>query len=335
MSMLQVKLKDNKMIEIHMEKLTQFAGLNNEVKDYIFDSLAKYFSSHRYLEEEELQTDNIRMDGEIIGRGYYETTYFYDIRDIEEQFTFAKNCLLRDYLMELIDKQEISNQLFQINLQLQQFMDQLNIEMQKNVPELFISTDDFTVDEILKKKMQVQLSRADYYKISYMNNFDKYILYLEMLEELDYQKPNKRLLIFRNLDMYLKEDEYQKILNRMDAITNLHDWIFIIGSSLPNYCFISERQMGGINIINDDCFFVESLEKLKIFVEKNYPYERRFRDEELIEFLGEIIHDIGREIKLRSIESQVIFKEISIAEFKKVKSLKSPNLLELEYIQNE
>ncbi len=334
MNIVNIKMKDGTNYELQLCALTQILGGNNEDKDFMLNSISKFFSKYRYSKDEEIQSENILLNGGEIGRNYFAVSYIYDIKDIELNLTLNKTSLLKDYIVSISEGIETAIIIEKLNIELQLLMDKINISLQSTMQELMLSTDNYTSEEIFKKKIDIQLISNEISNVEYLSNYRKLEVYLKLIFELNNKDPKKRLVIFRNIDMYISSSEYLKLIVIIRKMILYGDYWFVITSSQKEYTIIDEETIEGINVLNDSLFNVKSLKVLKSFVEKNYPYNKIFTDEEFIDELSNIIGDIGKPVQLKNVASQVMLKEINTSEYCEVKPSKLANLLELEYIQN-
>jgi hypothetical protein len=334
MKQLKVKEKDGSYVNLQFDKITQLFGLNGERKDFILDTIAKHFSKHRYNEDETIQSESVKLAGEEVGRSYFETQYIYDILDIEANLSFTKTSLLREFVTIEAEQIAIIDILEQMNRSVQSLMDNLNIVMQKKIDSIFLSTDDYTIDEFLKKKITIDIENNEHSCMKYLDNSKKLEMFLNLLEEANHLMPKKRLIILRNIDMYINQYEYLEIMLKIKEITDASDCWFIVTTSKIGYGLITDETIEGINVINDSVFNVPSLDVLKEFIESKYPVDKTFEANEFIEELTEIIQQIGQRTKLKSTCSQVLLKTINIAEYCEVIASKPSNSLELAYIQS-
>ena len=66
---MKVTVQENeKTYELNFSDITQLCGINFVLKNYVIESLCKHFSHEKYLEYEEKMVENVKINGEILGR---------------------------------------------------------------------------------------------------------------------------------------------------------------------------------------------------------------------------------------------------------------------------
>lgn len=84
--------------EINVLPMTQLVGVNIEKKDFIIKSILKYFSTAKYKEYDSKYLDNIKIDGEHVGRSYFEIYHIARIEDVISAIKVSKTSLIMKYI---------------------------------------------------------------------------------------------------------------------------------------------------------------------------------------------------------------------------------------------
>ncbi len=322
-------------VNLNFGSVTQLLGENGEEKEYIIKSLSKYFSNHKYAEYEEVQNYNIMINDDEIGRGYFKVDVFSNIDEIDKQMTTEKKAILSDYIINLVETFEINREVCSLNEHIEKIVTKFNENVQISSLNVEVDSIDYGIKELIKNHLQVKVYNEKYCNLEYISNINKIMCYLEILEKVNINSPQKRLIIFNNIDNYISVSEYVVLIKELGKISVQNDFYFILSTSKEGYACLDEELIKSINVVNDVIFNVPDIDIIREFVENNYPYYRQITNEEMLEMLSQIVHKIGKENKLINIDSQVTLKLINNQELKKTKGIKIPNKIELYYIQQE
>lgn len=337
MKKFQLILHDEEEVELNFSKFIQILGGNGEKTHSIVTEIAKYFSKYRYLDSEcHIDNKNIRIDGEIIGRNYFNTIYVKTIDDIEENLNSSKSSALYEYLEGLIQDIDISKSVDKLNNEIQNLVNFFNEKIDIESLKINISNIDYNFNDLLKNNLKVVINDEKYQYIKYFPNIKKIKSFLEILVKNNERFPDRWLVIFENIDSYISKDEYRSIVKDIMEINNTTDIHFIITISKDGYVALDENTIESINVINNNIVFnVSNLEMLHSYVEEHYPYYRQFDKEEFIRKMIPIMNKIGDCESLLDVSSFVILKIINNSEDIQTNSIETANPIELKYIQKE
>ena len=93
-----------KVYSFELLPVTQLCGQNIRKKTYIFESLRRYFSTFKYLEEKNKWRNNVKIDNEIVGRKYFSMISIKEASDIIQMIKWSKQSLMMEYVKNLIQR---------------------------------------------------------------------------------------------------------------------------------------------------------------------------------------------------------------------------------------
>lgn len=106
--------KYSEKIEFELAKVTQLCGQNIRRKQFVINSLIKYFSNEKYTESEEQYRDNVYIDNEQVGRNYFKVIRISNIEDILKLIKVGKATLLSQYIKDRLAAFDCENHLSHI-----------------------------------------------------------------------------------------------------------------------------------------------------------------------------------------------------------------------------
>ena len=109
----------------------------------------------------------------------------------------------------------------------------------------------------------------------------------------DRGNPDKILLVLENIDHYLNVEQYFSLMRQLEIMTLELDINIIVTTSIRGFVYINEKNITGINVINDEVFSMPMIEELQKFFEDNYPCNYNMNEKDMIYNIMQIVHDIG------------------------------------------
>lgn len=277
-------------LELNIECITQLCGINVQKKNYIIQNIVKYFSNTKYAEYEDKDDCVIKIDNEVVGRKYYTTYYIANINDLISNIQISKNSIMKKYVDYVNSKYD--NQLIyeDIVAGYEKIFAKINNNMKESGIGLML---DF-MEEKITDVAQLAITRTlELGYIEKMSNYDLYVEYIKIMKAYYKDNPDKILLVLENIDHYLNIEQYFSLMRQLEIITLELDINIIVTTSIRGFAYINEKNITGINVINDEVFSMPMIEELQKFFEENYPCNYNINEKDMIYNITQIIHDIG------------------------------------------
>jgi hypothetical protein len=287
--------------------ITQLCGQNVITKNYIIESIKRYFSTFKYSELYNKWRDNVTVDDKVVGRKFFSVISVKDVQELILDIKWSKQSMLTDYIKQLLLDFDYQMHLQLINEEVERMFLLLNDRIaQIGDVELTYAPADVW-DMVQKTNVMGQnnepLEDKDYYELI--------IIFLNLIEEIMKYNPKKSLIIFENLDHFLSRTEYFRVVGKLKNITACFNIYFILTTSLNNYVVCEPELCEGISVFGDENFQMTNYENLSHYIHENYPSNKVFNDEKLQRILEKIIQNIGKNSYLTGIEENVICKLIN------------------------
>lgn len=327
---MNIQVKDYERIyEINLEQITQLCGSNFTKKDYLVNSLEKYFSNSKYTSYEERYMDNIVVDNDNVGRKYFDCMVIRCRNDLIGAIKLSKTSIMMKYIKGQINNFEYQIELEQIADRLEKIYCNLNNKLLSSISNIELQ---YKTEDILSIVSNSVIYGTEERNIEELSNYELMETFINLLNELQNIEPKRIMTIIDNIDHLLKYDEYKIIYRKIDGICNKSDIWFVLSSSIDGYVVIDEEYIKGINIVNDIIFNLPEIEHIHEFIKSNYPCNIEFNNEELYKILRNIIQFIGNsdyEIKIRS---NVLLKLINESNCIKNRFEENINVPEKEFL---
>lgn len=277
-------------LELNIECITQLCGINVQMKNYIIRNIVKYFSNTKYAEYEDKDDCVIKIDNEVVGRKYYTTYYIANINDLISNIQMSKNSIMKkyaDYVNSKYDNQLIYED---IVAGYEKIFAKINSNMKESGISLML---DF-MEEKITDVAQLAITRTpELGYIEKMSNYDLCVEYIKIMNAYYKDNPDKILLVLENIDHYLNIEQYFSLMRQLEIMTLELDINIIVTTSIRGFAYINEKNITGINVINDEFFSMPIIEELQKFFEENYPCNYNINEKDMIYNITQIIHDIG------------------------------------------
>ena len=282
----------NDFVEIEVGQYTQIVGLNQELKYYIWLLLNWYFGGKKYTENDlslfDFEEPIIQSEEKILNRKEFKLITIERAEDLHEQLSFKKGTIAYEYLLQILNRVELTSHIEKLNDTLEQLSMEINKTAQVEVKDVLYKVDvvDFVKETVIKNNL-IQLVEREGVVVSneLIDNERKFLILLAMLERILEESPDKYLLLIKNADEYISKRNCQQIVERSDVYGNLFvlNFITIVGSIalLPHL-------VECINIIGDHIESLPELDFIYSRYRKHYPLSDVPSEEQFKESLSKI-----------------------------------------------
>lgn len=296
-----------KVYALELLPVTQLCGQNIRSKAYVVESIRRYFGTFKYQEEKNKWRDNVKLDGELVGRKYFSVISIRGAADLLSMIKWTKASLMMEYVKQLMQHFEWQTHLKMINDELEEMFQLINEDVGK-LGDVEINYEQNDIWDIVQKSSvtaanEMLLDDLDYYK--------QMEVFLNLVEEVQKTEPKKLLVIFENIDHYTTREEYKKIIQRVELLCEKSSSFFIFTTSLDGYVRYTKELCEGITIFNETEFQMPEYEKIKQYIEEHYPSSKMLTGETIESVIERIIHRIAKTGYLVSTEENVLLKIIN------------------------
>ena len=269
----------NDFVEIEVGQYTQIVGLNQELKYYIWLLINWYFGGKKYTENDlslfDFEEPLIQSEEKILNRKEFKVITIERAEDLHEQLSFKKGTIAYEYLLQILNRVELTSHIEKLNDTLEQLSIEINKAAQVEVKDVLYKTDvvDFVKETIIKNHL-IQLVEREGVAVSneLIENESKFLILLSMLERILEESLDKYLLLIKNAEEYISKRNYQQIVERIIKDSDVYGNLFVlnfitIGGSvalLPNL-------VECINIIGDHIESLPELDFIYSRYRKHYP----------------------------------------------------------------
>lgn len=327
---MKIQVRDyEKKYQFELKPITQICGQNIITKNYIIESIRRYFSGYKYAETKNRWRDNIEIDGEMVGRKYYEIISISGKGDLLEHIKMSKQSLMTEYLTEIINDYESQKSMEVIGCQIEKIFMELNNRLNQ-IGNIELTYSVSAVWDMIQKSSITSLGEEN---IEDMDGYEMFCIFFNILEKVMNFKPKRLWVILENIDHLVSSEEYEELYTQMQKISQNYEIYFIISISLDRYAIINKSTIDGVVIINNEILQLDELHNIKEFIEYNYPYNKEFDSEKIIGILGRIVHKIGKKRYLTSVEDNVVCKVFNDTLLEKEKLDQSYKKVELAFLE--
>ena len=292
-----------------LERVTQLCGMNVAKKAYVLESLRRYFGTYKYQEKKNKWRDNIKVDGETVGRKYFSVLSVKDASDLLLMIKLSKQSLMMEYVKQLMQKFDWQIHLRAIHAELDEMYQLLNTDV-RQLGDLELAYDMSEVWDLIQKS-NVVWSGSDSVELEDTDHRELVAIFLHLIEEIQKSAPRKMLIIIENLDHMISRREYGDVIRKMQSIGMRYDVYFIVSTSIDGYVMIDRELCAGITVFGEVDFQMPEMEEMLQYINEHYPLYKQFSEDEIQELLTKIVHRIGQEKYLHSIEENIICKMIN------------------------
>ena len=260
-------------LSINFGPFTQIVGDNQQLKYYMWQLLIWYFNGKKYNVEDlnlfEQMEPEITGENTIFKRTDYKIISISDIQDLIEQMAYKKGTVAFDFLKSKLDNLEIMEQIDYINDKLDQISMIVNKRLNFQIEDIHYHTESqyFTTEQLILKNFLPYFGFKDKnISFEFVENETKFIIFMQMLEQLIQGQTNRILLVLRNMDDYLSYSSFVKCCEQLQRMAdNYSNFSVIIFPSNEGYLYLNRENMEYVNIVSD---LVEH------FYEFSFMYER-------------------------------------------------------------
>jgi len=309
---MKITVKRNTLnIEFSLEQFTQLCGTNIKDKEYVIDSLDKYFSTSKYQDYDAKYIDNILVDEEDVGRKYFETAVIRNRSDILNLLKITKTSRLKKHIEILLHESTCQEQLFAIENALNIIFNGINENLMYCDSMLNLEYEPSDIFEIVQKSdVRAQNDK-------YLEELTNYELLDELIKLLNaYQQDSgvKLMLIIDNIDHLIDKNEYEVICEKLlEAIKKSDLWI-IISTTLDGYAYITRYTITGITCINDIVYNMPTIDELMDFLGRHYPMYMEFCEDDIFKMMTLVIQHVGKDEYAKDYRADILLKLINVAE---------------------
>ena len=286
----------NDFVEIEVEQYTQIVGLNQELKYYIWLLLNWYFGGKKYTENDlslfDFEEPLIQSEEKILNRKEFKLITIERAEDLHEQLSFKKGTIAYEYLLQILNRVELTSHIEKLNDTLEQLSIEINKTAQVEVKDVLYKVDivDFVKETVIKNHL-IQLVECEGVVVSneLIDNERKFLILLAMLERILEESPDKYLLLIKNAEEYILKRNYQQIVERIIRDSDVYGNLFVlnfitIGGSIALLPHLVEC----INIIGDHIESLPELDFIYSRYRKHYPLSDVPSEEQFRESLSKI-----------------------------------------------
>lgn len=296
-----------KRYSFELEPITQLCGQNVIKKTYILESIRRYFSTYKYAEEKNKWRDNVKINSENVGRKFFTVISISNVGDLLMLIRLSKQSLMVEYLKSLMQKFDWQLHLRAINEELEVMFQMMNMDLAQlgDVELTYAASDlwsmiqksDITGDN------QKSLQEKEMYEL--LN------IFLNLLEQVMDVNPKKMMILLENIDHWISQDEYRKIVRRIEQLARRYDIYFVLSTSIDGYVVCDEQLCGGIHAVGEAQFQMPEFDEMLNYINGVYPCNKKLSKEELKKDLEKIVQKLGSSGYLYNVEENVICKLIN------------------------
>lgn len=296
-----------KSYSFELEPITQLCGQNVRKKNYILESLRRYFGTYKYTETKNKWRDNVLIDHECVGRKYFSIISIREIADMIQLIKWSKQSLMMEYVKNIMQKFDWQLHLRTITEEVEEMFQIIN----KDISRLGDIELTYSMSEVWDMIQKSDVSGTDDTDLLDKSNYELIIVLLNLIDEVLGYAPKKTMVIFENVDHLIDPEEYIDIVNRAERIARKYDVYFIFSTSLEGYVCCSTELCSGISVFGDADFQLTEFGNMCGFIRDNYPYAKDISEEQVQRILARIIQKIGQKGYLYSMEENVVCKLIN------------------------
>lgn len=306
---MKMKINNNvKIIEIEYNQVMQFCGFNVNEKNKVIETIKKYFIGSKYMEYEKDFECKISLDNDEIGRKTFDLYYVAETDDLINSIKIGKTSIVAKLIKNYIAGFECQGYMQKIDDELIQIYNMIN----KEIAQLGDIRLKYEMSELWD--MVQKSSVVPYKDDKFLENKSERVLvniFLNSLEKKLEISPERTLVIFKNLDHLIEKNDYCDLVYRMKDISDNYDIHFIVSTSIDGYCALKNGLETGVTIFNSIIYGMPDMYHIKEYIESNYPFNRKFEYDELMNMLQKVIHRIGKCSELLNVSDLVIYKLIN------------------------
>mgnify|MGYP000859854334 FL=1 len=286
----------NDFVEIEVGQYTQIVGMNQELKYYIWLLLNWYFGGKKYTENDlslfDFEEPIIQSEEKILNRKEFKLVTIERAEDLHEQLSFKKGTIAYEYLLQILNRVELTSHIEKLNDTLEQLSIEINKTAQVEVKDVLYKVDvvDFVKETVIKNHL-IQLVEREGVVVSneLIDNERKFLILLAMLERILEESPDKYLLLIKNADEYISKRNYQQIVERIIRDSDVYGNLFVLNFiTIVGSIALLPHLVECINIIGDHIESLPELDFIYSRYRKHYPLSDVPSEEQFRESLSKV-----------------------------------------------
>ncbi len=312
-------------VEMPMEGIVQICGTNLVKKERIIESIIKYFSTSKTSFEEK-QYNKVFANGKEIGKNYYKFDLVNGKSDLVKELQLGKSTIMKNILENKLEEFDYRSEVEKIKEEVEILFNKINEELLGKFSGIQI---DFEHESLLNMIQKSQIYSLDGMSVDSMETFELVKNYLQLQSQ---NLKTNHVIVFKNIDHYLRASEYKKIYQLCKKINSKKQVIFLFTISLDYYCVVDKDNCNNILVVNEEDYLMPELSKIEEFILANYPVYKEI--ENIPHILEKIVNRISKSNYLIQVDEQVILKSINRTMMIEDKLIEPVNSLELKYLAN-
>ncbi|MBW9212634.1 MULTISPECIES: CRISPR-associated protein Csn2-St [Terrabacteria group] len=282
-------------IELEVSNFTQLTGTNKQLIFDIMQVVKWYFCGRKYTEEDlSLFFQNeLIIEREIgtVKRDSFKVICLDTMESISNQLGFKKSSISFEYLKYVMRKTSFEGHLELLNNELLSLVQQIDKDSAIYMEEssFHVAIKEILSENIIQKFLNPVFAWSDMeVAFEWLDNFEKMFLILKMLEYILMNSDEDYLLILEGMDQYLTGDQYQKILKKLNQISEQYHLTVVNEVFDGEYLWMEDKTLPSINIISDYINHFHDLEFMKERFMNEYPTNIEMEDKEMLEVLRNV-----------------------------------------------
>ena len=255
------------------------------------------------MEYEEKMVENVKINGEILGRNYYDIIRIKGRSDLLNQIKITKTSFFAKYLAKELENFDCQIEVAQVVSYINSLFDNVNEHFYNQGVQIQLEYSEVALLDMIQK---CELTFENNKKLGEMSNYTLLQQFLMLIKNYNEKMPASRIVIIENIDHLVSYDKFEDIYKDMMGIAKQSNIKFVLSSSIEGYVMVEDENIEGINIINDQVFVMPDLEHIMEYIHSNYPMGRIFSKEEVLQNLRAVAQNIGRENYGCSLQRDII-----------------------------
>ena len=321
---------EGKSYDVNFERVNQWCGQNVILKSKILRYIGKYFSAGKYYDWEEEPI--ILLEGEKIGRKSYQTIMVHNKEEMISTIRNAKTGIFIKLLKERLNAFNYQDSLERIDMELTRIFSGVEEELFARIPNLSINYEREAFFDIVQKSELLSKSGDILDKLNVTKLLETL---MECICEYQYCVPNRIILIIENIDHLVEQQDYRHFIEKSLLISRQTETYFVFTTSLDGYVYIDQGTIEGVSTFNDLIFSFPDSEHMCSFILDNFPYAIDHSEDDIFERIKEVVHRIGKDGEIISLESETIRKLVNRTMGITNCIKKSVNPMVLAFLKNE
>lgn len=322
-------------IDLNLNSTLVFTGGNNLLKNEILNLLLEPANKYNGFINKDILADSgeIFFDNSLVTYKNTEVLYLNNFFSLYQELVIKKDFFFFDEITEISNHKHIADQLEIVNDEISKFEMMINNQVEAIFPELKINIPYFTQETFIKKFAELEFSSEISNPINTIRIFTK-LIYNAI------ERNGKRIwIVLDGMEKYLQPNIYKQFyLDLVHIAENTQ--------RLNIFMFNSDENLSFLNIPLEDYVLVYKeiqqlfpLEELKTSIERNYPDNLNYIDEEFMKRIVNVIPYVGKSGWISLNEKNMVLlkvlKELLGDDSKIETSISSPSILEKRFLEDQ